>query len=295
MVAIDLRATLFATLIAVASCTDSEKASRIDCTACPELVALEAGEIHRSNDPNPWVRGDATFGESHVVSVPYKLEISRFEVTNAQWRACIADGGCTHKPENIAEAAADLPVVDVNWHDANEFVGWLSKASGETYRLPTEAEWEYAARGNIQTKFIKGGDPATICDYANHRAAASSADTRNQACEDGFPDEPAPVGSFEANNAGLYDMLGNVWEWVEDCWHDAEWANRDAYPAAYPKDGPRDGSAFIGDKDQCKTRVMRGGSWRNGSLNSFSPHFRNFDDAGQRYPNLGFRVVRETS
>ena len=259
------------------------------------MVEIRSGKFERANDPNPWVRGEASYGASHKINISTPIEISRHEITNGQWLACYQAGRCSHKPDNIEEAATSLPVSDVNWHDATEFTEWLSIATGETYRLPTEAEWEYAARGGTSGKFIRGDDPATICAYANHRAADSSADTRNTACADGFPDEASPVGSLEPNGYGLHDMLGNVWEWVEDCWHDADWARRDVYIASYPDQRLLDGSPYIGSEEECATRVMRGGSWRNGSLNGFSPHFRNFDYANQRYPNLGFRVVRDRS
>ena len=293
MIGAALRFVVLPAAVGIAACSAHDTRDANSCAGCPELVRIEPGEMRRSSDPNPWVRGDAEFGEGHVVAIAYPFEISRYEVANAQWRACLEAGGCSHRPESFDEASPRLPVVDINWHDAKEYVGWLSEVSGDTYRLPTEAEWEYAARGGADTKFIKGDDPATVCDYANHRAADSEADSRNPACADGFPDELAPVGSLDANGFGLHDMLGNVWEWVEDCWHDADWPEKDEYSAAYPPAGPRNGAAFIGTEAQCESRVMRGGSWRNGSLNGFSPHFRNFDHADQRYPNLGFRVVRD--
>lgn len=272
--------------------TDADTTPYKECDDCPTLVHVKLGSMHRSDNPNPWVRGDEEYGNGHNITLTKAFSIAQFEITNAQWGACLDDMGCTHTPDRFHDTAPDLPVVNLNWHDATEYTAWLSLKTGSEYRLPSEAEWEFVARGGTDTKFIKGDDPSTICDYANHRSSSSTANSKNIACNDGFIDEPAPVGSFEANPFGAYDMLGNVWEWVADCWHEADWPEKEIYNTAYPSDGPRNGAPFLGSADQCKTRVMRGGSWSNGSLNSFSPHFRNFDHADQRYPNLGFRIVR---
>ncbi|HEX7648715.1 MAG TPA: SUMF1/EgtB/PvdO family nonheme iron enzyme, partial [Noviherbaspirillum sp.] len=154
---------------------------------------------------------------------------------------------------------------DLSWDDAQQYVKWLSKTTGKAYRLPTEAEWEYAARGGTSTRYWWGEQMRT--GMAN--------------CKDcGEPwqkDAPAAVGSFAANPFGLHDVNGSVWEWVADCWHNSY------------KGAPTDGKAW--DEPNCRTRVIRGGSWRDGA--SYMPSSTRFKyDASVRYSQNGFRVAR---
>jgi formylglycine-generating enzyme required for sulfatase activity len=167
----------------------------------------------------------------------------------------------------------------VSFEDAQKYVQWLSQKSGKIYRLPTEAEWEYAARAGTTTARFWGDGRDPACGFANV-ADLTAADALNWSqgdafqCRDGFV-HTAPVGSFRPNAFGLYDMLGNVWQWTEDCFHQN-------YSGA-----PSNGSAWV--SDECKFRVHRGGSWS--SLNVRSAE-RDSLPAGERNNLIGFRVVK---
>ena len=176
--------------------------------------------------------------------------------------------------------AGDHPVVCVNWEDAQAYVAWLSEETGEEYRLPSESEWEYAARAGTTTRWHWGNDPDDGCAYAN--GADGTAKRRFDGwtvadCTDGVV-WTSLVGAYRANAFGLHDMLGNVWEWVEDCWHDD-------YDGA-----PRDGSAWTRGGD-CSRRGLRGGSWGNRPRDLRSA-IRNWTGAENRYDDSGFRVAR---
>ena len=192
--------------------------------------------------------------------------LSRHEVTFAQWDACVSGGGCGgRRPDDRGWGRADRPVVNVSWEDAQSYVSWLSRQTGEEYRLPTEAEWEYAARAGTTTKYSWGdeiGQNRANCEGCGSRWDAS---------------ETAPVGSFPANAWGLHDMHGNVWEWVQDCWNGS-------YAGA-----PVDGGAWL--SGDCSERVLRGGSWgvNPGVLRAA---YRLRDPSGVRVVSIGFRVAR---
>jgi formylglycine-generating enzyme required for sulfatase activity len=176
------------------------------------------------------------------------------------------------------------PVVDVTWNDAVAFCEWLSKKEGKKYHLPSEAQWEYAARGGTKTRYWSGDDPDSLAKIANTADADFFAKFPNYypkdktlSAHDGFA-LPAPVGSFSANPFGLCDIHGNVWEWTND------WYAKDYY-ANSPVDDPP-GPASGGEK------VRRGGAWHTAPLWS-RVSFRNYNTVDSRYPNLGFRVVRD--
>lgn len=269
-----------------------------DCEDCPEMVVIQGGDFIRAEDPGPWARGERNFGPAYVVDITRAYAIGRTEVTWDQWAMCVEARSCREIEADEGFGRGDRPVVNVTWHDARAFADWLSERTGERYRLPSEAEWEYAARGGTDSRYLHGDGEAAgsaFCRYANHTAADSrqEADAKNTACADGFPDETAPVGRFAPNGYGLHDVAGNVWEWIADCWHDPEWETRGEWYRAYPPWAPRDGSPYVGTERECESRGMRGGSWRNVGPHVFSPHFRNFDHATSAYPNLGFRVARE--
>ena len=153
----------------------------------------------------------------------------------AEWDACVAVGGCHPANDGSGYGRDANPVVFVNWDEAQQYVAWLSRMTGRPYRLLTEAEWEYAARAGTTTAYWWGDEIGK--GNANCLGCGSKWDAR----------QPAPVGSFKPNAFGLYDMHGNVWQWVEDCYHPN-------YAGA-----PADGSAWIGQ--ECSRRVVRGGSW----------------------------------
>ena len=223
-----------------------------DCAACPPLIALPAGSFTMgSNTSDPSER------PAHKVTIAEPFAIGKYEVTVEQWNAC---AGCQRSTQ-----PANAPVRDVSWDDAQQYLKWLSGASGKAYRLPTEAEWEYAARGGTATAYWWGDKMAT--GKGN--------------CKDCGPPwqagAPANVGSFAANPFGLYDMNGSVWEWVADCWHNSF------------KDAPADGRAW--DAPQCTVRVIRGGSWREGATYMLSTTRFKYD-ASVRNGQNGFRVAR---
>ena len=171
------------------------------------------------------------------------------------------------------------PVVCVSWNDARAYVRWLSGETGESYRLLSESEWEYVARGGTQTRYHWGDSSSSQCRYAN--GADMSAKKHNSGwtvadCDDGYY-RTSPVGSFAANAFGLHDVHGNVWEWVQDCWNDS-------YAGA-----PGDGSAW--ESGECSLRVLRGGSWSSFPWLLRAAN-RNGDVTGVRDGYAGFRVVR---
>jgi formylglycine-generating enzyme required for sulfatase activity len=173
------------------------------------------------------------------------------------------------------------PAICINWRNAKAYVGWLSHKTGKPYRLPSEAEWEYAARAGVATSHVWGDDPVAACRHANGADASAKAMlsvSPAAPCDDGYV-FTAPVGSYLPNLFGLHDLTGNVQEWVEDCWHSN-------YVGA-----PVDGSAWVGGGD-CSYRVLRGGSWGDGSRHLRAVG-RNRSGSTSRNITSSFRVARE--
>ena len=230
-----------------------------DCSDCPELVIVPSGEFDMGSTAKP------TEQPVHHVSIPKNFAIGRREVTFAEWDRCVAGSGCKFSPPDQGWGRGDRPVTNVSWDDAQEFLAWLSKTTGKPYRLPTEAEWEYAARGGSTTPYWWGKDVGA--GRAQCAECGGSADSRT-----------APVGSFRPNAFGLYDTAGNAAEWVEDCWNPTH------------RGAPNDGSART-DGD-CSLRVLRGGSFADKAIAvRSSARFRY--DQGVRYYANGFRVARD--
>lgn len=205
-----------------------------DCPVCPLMTVIPAGHFQMGSDQHkPEER------PVHEVTIAKPFALGVYEVTVGEWRACVSAGGCSYQPP--ATLAGRLPIGDLSWDDAHQYVRWLSQHTGAHYRLPSEAEWEYAARAGTTTDYWWGNDPGH--NRANCKGCGSRWDAR----------EPAPVGSFAANPFGLYDMNGNLWEWIEDCWHSS-------YHGA-----PSDGSAWGGTRE-CRdlSRVLRGGCYMLG-------------------------------
>jgi formylglycine-generating enzyme required for sulfatase activity len=230
-----------------------------DCTECPELVVVPAGAFEMGSSEFPIEK------PVHRVTIGKPFAIGRYEVTFSQWDACVAEHGCSYRPDDQGRGRTNLPVSDVSWSDAQAYAAWLSQTTGYKYRLPSEAEWEYAARGGT-TGPLWWGDAST----------QGQANCRD--CGPGLGEQTMPVGSFPANGFGLADTAGNIAEWVVDCWTDSY------------KDAPRDGSAQV--SDACKHRVLRGGSF-DSSLRYMRSSSRFLYDAGVRYYTNGFRVLRE--
>jgi formylglycine-generating enzyme required for sulfatase activity len=237
-----------------------------DCPACPSLVVLPQG---RGQIGDTGTEGEPSERPARVVIMDYGLAMGRFEVTQSEWNACVSDGGCPQRGETRSAAAGRMPVTGVSHEDAKLYLAWLQRQTGHGYRLPSEAEWEFAA----------ASDPSRdLCAFGNVADGASAFRDRDETCRDGFPAERAPVGQFRPNAYGLFDMRGNVWEWTEDCWHES-------YRGA-----PRSPAAWLRG---CETRerVLRGGSYRTGPLhNRLSTRLPM--ESGMGPEDVGFRVVR---
>lgn len=205
--------------------------------------------------------------------------MGKYEVTNAQYKR-FRPGHDSGTSEGMSLDKDGMPVVNVSWDDAMAFAAWLSQESGKIYRLPTEAEWEYAARSGSEMNHFWGNSPDRACEYANV-ADMSAKELRPKwttfFCDDGYA-TVAPVGSFKPNEFGLYDMLGNVWEWCRDVY------NSEAY-IKLPSMDP----LFAGRGEY---RVMRGGGWSNGPLGIRSSH-RVGLSPNFGHHSLGIRLVME--
>lgn len=216
----------------------------------------------------------------HAVTVE-AFALGRTEVTWSQWRGCEKAGACEvlDRPSwlNTAKAASyhQHPVVGVSWDQVKKYIAWLNISSGKIYRLPTESEWEYAARARTQTNYSFGDLKKDLCNYANGAGAETRYPWNNKECADGYQ-HTAPVAQFRPNEFGLYDMHGNVYEWVQDCW------NPD-YAGA-----PINGGAW--KQGDCNQRITRGGGWINGPefLRSFN---RNNNSRLEQAPDVGFRLA----
>lgn len=229
-----------------------------DCAECPEMVVVPAGEFKMGSGATPYEKPE------HRVAIADPFAIGRREITFDEWDLCFALGGCKYRP-NDRWGRGSRPVIDVSWDDAKAFVTWLSQKTGRRYRLPSEAEWEYAARAGTNSTFWWG-------------RAASNGPANCEDCSSTPARQTLPAGSFRPNGFGLFDVAGNAAEWVEDCWNES-------YRGA-----PTDGSAWT--MGQCRQRGLRGGSFASkaGFIRS-AARFRYDQDV--RYYANGFRVARD--
>lgn len=272
-----------------------------ECDVCPVMVEVPPGEFIMGAEGGEEGRPD---GPPHPVRIARAFAIGKFEVTNREFAAFVDDTGYeTSPPCAVREGdgwmlhpealwtdlrtgqayEADHPVACVNWLDARAYMEWLAAKTGQPYRLPSEAEWEYAALGGASGDFPWGADPDAACTQANvYDASAEAAhgySWQSAACDDGFS-MLAPVGRLQPNGFGLHDVAGNLWEWVEDC-----------YIAPYPADIPSDGSALSPPPGECERRSVRGGSWTS-RISRQRVAFRGRDPEDLRYSIFGFRVAR---
>ena len=242
-----------------------------DCPDCPELVVVPSGSFDMGSPS--WEKGrQKDEGPVHRVTISEPFAAGVYEVTFREWDACHRDGVCSHNPPDAGWGRGDRPVINVSWNDAKEYVRWLSRKTGEDYRLLSESEWEYAARAGTTGPFHFG---TTITpDQANYDGRYTYGTGRKGR----YRQRTVPVGSFFPNAFGLHDVHGNVREWVEDCWHGSH------------RGAPVDGSAWMSGGD-CGARVLRGGSWFDspGFLRSAD---RDRDAIGYRGIIVGFRVSR---
>ena len=250
-----------------------------DCALCPEMVIVPSGSF-RMGSPGSEEDRDDNEGPRHDVRIDYRFAVGLYEVTFAEWDACANGGGCSgYFPEDEGWGRGNRPVINVSWRDAQEYIKWLSEKTGSSYRLLSESEWEYAARAGTATARYWGESSEDQCGYANGADEAAQQYNSSWAvasCDDGTY-RTAPAGSYVSNEFGLHDVLGNVWEWVADCWNGS-------YAGA-----PVDGRAR--ETGDCSKRVLRGGSWFNGPgfLRS-ALRYRNA--TGYRSNLSGFRVAR---
>ena len=244
-----------------------------DCDdVCPEMVVVPAGTF-MMGAPESEVGSGIDEHVVHAVSVP-SFAMGVYEVTFEEWDACVAGGGCgRYRPSDEGWGRGRRPVIGLSWDDARLYVEWLSSRTGERYRLPSESEWEYAARAGTTTPFHTG--ETITSDQANYdgRFLYPTGYDPNGV----HREQTLPVGSFGANAWGLHDVHGNVDEWVEDCWNNS-------YVGA-----PADGSAWL--TGECVLRVLRGGSWFYNPSNLRSAN-RGWLTTGDRDSDLGFRVAR---
>lgn len=246
-----------------------------DCADCPEMVVAPAGSFRMGDLDGS---GDADEKPVHTVTISKPFAVGVYEVTFAEWDSCVAAGGCGgYRPSDQGWGRGRRPAINVSWEDAQAYVAWLSRKTGENYRLLSEAEWEYVALAGSTSKFHFGDSQSALCRYANGADLSTDYDWRNTSCSDGYGKQAAPVGSFRPNAFGLYDVHGNVLEWVQDCWNDS-------YAGA-----PTNGQAW--EASDCVRRVLRGGSWvnrperlRSANRNWYNPEFRS--------GGSGFRVSR---
>lgn len=263
--------------------SNAEPVHRNYSTFCPEMVVLPSGEfmmggpgaiefippivatqklsLEGSDAPRTEHERDAIAIQQHRVVFRKPFAVAKFEITAEQWQACVDYGACAK-----GGGAGKEPVSGVSWNEAQDYVRWLSRVTGKTYRLLTEAEWEYAARAGTTTAYFWGDEVGV--NNANCRTCGSKWDFTRA----------SPVGSFKPNAYGLYDLHGNVWEWCEDVYHDT-------YEGA-----PGDGSAWMEGGD-ARSRVIRSASWYHKPINMKSD-VRNWFATGNRTWDLGFRVAR---
>jgi formylglycine-generating enzyme required for sulfatase activity len=243
-----------------------------DCPTCPEMVVVRAGSLMMGSPSNEPQRSS---DEAQLrVSIAAPFAVGKFAVTFDEWDACVADGGCSgYKPNDQGWGRGKYPVVNVNWDDAKAYASWLSRKTGKTYRLLSEAEREYVTRAGTTTPFWWGS--SITPKQANYDGSADPYMGGGGKGE--YRHRTVPVDSFEANPWGLYQVHGNVWEWTEDCWNESNAGN--------PGDGrPR-------TTDTCGQRVVRGGSWFIGPPGLRSA-FRNGRVAVLRGNDRGFRPAR---
>lgn len=233
-----------------------------ECLNCPDMAELPGGGFYMGTPENERAR-HVNENAFQKITIPYRFALSKNEITFDQWDACVADGGCRgYQATDPGWGRGSRPVVNVSWEDAQSYIDWLARKTGQDYRLPTEAEWEYAARSGASTPFSFGSAVTTQnANYnGSYRYGGPAGVNRAQT---------TPVGSFSANQFGLFDMHGNVWEWTSDCWSVDEQSS---------------------DAD-CEQRVLKGGAWNTGGWRLRAGHRIAGVQDRRDYDN-GFRVAR---
>lgn len=234
-----------------------------DCPQCPVMLIIPSGSFSMGYD-----MGDPDEKPVNEVKIDYDLAVSKFEVTFEEWDYCVSEGGCNnYLPKDKDWGRGRQPVIFVSWLDAQSYVMWLRDKTGKNYRLLTEAEWEYAARGGSTTTYPWG------VTYDGSKANFGN-----------LKQKTVPVGSYDPNGYGLYDVVGNVWEWVVDCYDKESYSTHDSYPAA-----------VLDSSETCK-RVVRGGSWNvdlSDGYDLLRTSIRWRGKSNGRYNHFGIRVARD--
>lgn len=263
-----------------------------DCDTCPELVSIAPGEFMVGPEGRSTAQQAITAVDAKKVVVDKPFAIGRYEITFDDWQHCVEGGGCKSEPADDGWGRGRHPVIHVSYNDiSQQYLPWLSRVTGFTYRLPTEAEWELASQGG--NKSSRGGitevgsNVELACSYGNSSDVAGKMRETiwaGAACNDGFL-YTAPAGSLRPNSLGIYDMHGNVWEWVSDCWR-----------ATYDSEEPANG-------ENCKYHVLRGGSWASefrflpdgvwiGDAVAYRAAVRGWETSVKARNSIGFRVAR---
>ena len=241
-----------------------------DCDQCPKLTVVPAGTFMMGSAAGE-AGHDKSEGPKRQVTIARPFAVSKFEITFDEWEACALEGGCNaHKPKDSGWGQGRRPVIHVSWDDAKAYIEWLRQKTGKPYRLLSEAEWEYAARGGTTGAFATGAAITTL--QANYDASTVTGKRTDAA----YRGKSIEVGTFTPNPYGLHDMHGNVMEWVEDCWNPTH------------AGAPADGSPRGGD---CKRRVLKGGAWYY-EADYLRSAARQSYPAKTRLNVVGFRVAR---
>lgn len=246
-----------------------------ECVDCPAMVVVPAAAYWQGSDAGSKMALSME-KPRRLVTIDEPFAVSIHEITMAQWDSCFDQHGCTSRPDDNGWGRADRPVIMVSWNDAEQYVHWISEKTGQSYRLPSESEWEYFARAGQESDW-PGGDPAMVCQFGNIAGAETGFRWQHSNCDDKLALGTAPVGSFKANAFGLYDTIGNVSEWTSDCMN-----------LSY-LDAPVDGSAW--GRGICSSHMTRGGSWITGTKEIRLPARFNLKN-GDRNDFTGFRIVR---
>ncbi len=246
-----------------------------DCADCPVMVSLPTGTVtlgaaqdDTTVRPNEKPARPVTFTNMFAIAV--------HEISFDDWQKCVGAGACKPISNDNGWGRAKRPVINVSWEDAQNYVDWLSQKTGKSYALPSEAQWEYAARGGDKGQYI-GGSQQSLCAFANGAGSESGLKWANPECSDLASDRTLPVGTLSANGFGVRDMIGNVAEWTLDC------------NTLNLRDAPTDGSAD--QRGSCNQRIARGGSWFSGPKD-LRYTARMVLRRGDRNDFTGFRVVR---
>ncbi|MBP01991.1 MAG: hypothetical protein CMM25_04150 [Rhodospirillaceae bacterium] len=280
-----------------------------DCSECPNLIVIEPGSFSMGSDHLELMRDGEMRpeGPKHIVNIDKAFAIGTYEITNIEFSAFVkennfsspscetwggefADNSHNWRDPNYGRLPLETePVVCISWLDAQKYVAWLSKKTNKNYRLPSESEWEYTANAGSKDDWPWGQSTKDACLYGNILdksatlnpkiiAGSGTSMTMAATCNDNYQ-LVAPVGVFKPNKFGVYDMMGNVWEWVQDC------------SFKYYSEELKNNSSVL-STDKCDKRAIRGGSWRS-RLSRQTTSFRGRDPEDRAYQLFGFRVARD--